>query len=172
MVALPEKAIVLICSTVSPGFHELLSSRIATAGRPDINVIDAPVSGGTLRAADGTLTIFASGAQDALDRSQCLLQDMSEHLYHIPGGPGAGSKVKMVNQLLVGIHIATACEAMALAATAGLDTKVVFDIISNAAGSSWAFVNRVPHMLEGCWESRSALDIFVKDMVSNFRSRK
>jgi 3-hydroxyisobutyrate dehydrogenase-like beta-hydroxyacid dehydrogenase len=156
----------LICSTISPAFHELLSARVAQAGRPDVHVVDAPVSGGTVRAADGTLTIFASGDEGTLDRSQSLLEAMSEHLYRIPGGPGAGSKVKMVNQLLVGIHIATACEAMALAATAGLDTQVVYDIISNAAGSSWAFVNRVPHMLEGCWESRSALDIFVKDMVS------
>lgn len=90
---------------------------------------------------------------------------MSEKLYEISGGPGAASKVKMVNQCLVGTHIAAAAEAMGLAEKAGLDTREVFEIIKNAAGNSWAFENRVPHMLDADWTPRSALDIFVKDMV-------
>ncbi|KAL2285832.1 hypothetical protein FJTKL_07545 [Diaporthe vaccinii] len=164
LISLPISATILICSTVSPAFHETLSSRIAEAGRPDVTVIDSPVSGGTARAADGTLTIFASGEEDALDRAQRLLQDMSEKLYVIPGGAGAASKVKMVNQLLVGTHIAAAAEAMALAAKAGLNTREVYNIITSAAGNSWAFENRVPHMLNGDWTPCSALEIFVKDM--------
>lgn len=163
--ALPTSATILICSTVSPAFHEALPSRIAEAGRPDVTVIDCPVSGGTTRAANGTLTIFASGETAALARAQGLLRDMSEKLYTIPGGVGAASKVKMVNQLLVGTHIAAAAEAMALASKAGLNTGEVFKIITNAAGNSWAFENRVPHMLKGDWTPHSALDIFVKDMV-------
>lgn len=165
--ALPKRAIILVCSTVSSEFHEILLVRIAEAGRADVQVVDCPVSGGTKRAADGTLTIFASGSVDALERSHQLLQDMSEKLYQLPGGPGTTSKVKMVNQLLVGIHIAAAAEAMALAAKMGLNTREVFDVIVNAAGNSWAFENRVPHMLDGDWTPHSALDIFVKDMVSS-----
>lgn len=130
-----------------------------------MKVIDCPVSGGTARAADGTLTIFASGESDVLDRARALLHDMSEKLYVVPGGAGAASKVKMVNQLLVGTHIAAAAEAMALAAKAELNTREVYDIITSAAGNSWAFENRVPHMLNGDWTPCSALDIFVKDMV-------
>lgn len=165
--ALPISATILICSTVSPAFHKALPFRIAKAGRPDVKVIDCPVSGGTARAADGTLTIFASGEADTLERVGDLLRDMSEKLYVIPGGEGAASKMKMVNQLLVGTHIAAAAEAMALATKAGLNTREVYDIITNAAGNSWAFENRVPHMLNGDWTPHSALDIFVKDMVSS-----
>lgn len=128
-------------------------------------MIDCPVSGGTARAANGTLTIFASGEADALQKARGLLDDMSEKLYIIPGGAGAASKVKMVNQLLVGTHIAAATEAMALATKAGLNTREVYNIITSAAGNSWAFENRVPHMLDGDWTPHSALDIFVKDMV-------
>lgn len=72
----------------------------------------------------------------------------------------------MINQLLAGIHIAAAGEAMGLAAKAGLNTRQVYDIILTAAGSSWMFENRVPHMLVNDLTPYSALDIFVKDMVS------
>ncbi|KAF9878867.1 ketose-bisphosphate aldolase class-ii family protein [Colletotrichum karsti] len=161
---LPEHATVLLCSTVPPTYHEALSDRIAQKGRGDVLVVDSPVSGGTKRAAEGTLTIFASGTSVALQRADQILHDMSEKLYIIPGGPGAGSKVKMVNQLLVGTHIAAASEAMGLAAKAGLNTREVYNIITNAAGNSWAFENRVPHMLDGDWTPLSALNIFVKDM--------
>ncbi|KAF7555618.1 hypothetical protein G7046_g6517 [Stylonectria norvegica] len=162
--SLPSHATVIICSTVSPAFHESLQSRLSDAGRDDVLVVDCPVSGGTKRAADGTLTIFASGTDVALEKARRLLDDMSEKLYIIPGGAGAGSKAKMVNQLLVGTHIAAAAEAMALTVKAGLDTREVYDITINAAGNSWAFENRVPHMLDGDWTPLSALDIFVKDM--------
>ncbi|KAI3529929.1 hypothetical protein CSPX01_15152 [Colletotrichum filicis] len=161
---LPANATVLLCSTVPPTYHEALTPRIAAAGRQDVLVVDSPVSGGTKRAADGTLSIFASGAPEALQRADRVLRDMSEKLYIIPGGPGAGSKIKMVNQLLVGTHIAAASEAMGLAAKAGLNTREVYNIITNAAGNSWAYENRVPHMLDGDWTPLSALNIFVKDM--------
>ncbi|OLN87249.1 putative oxidoreductase YgbJ [Colletotrichum chlorophyti] len=161
---LPQNATVLLCSTVPPTYYDDLSTRIAEKGRPDVLIIDSPVSGGTKRAADGTLSIFASGAPEAVQRADQVLRAMSEKLYIIPGGPGAGSKVKMVNQLLVGTHIAAASEAMGLAAKAGLNTREVYNIITNAAGNSWAFENRVPHMLDGDWTPLSALNIFVKDM--------
>lgn len=130
-----------------------------------MGIIDCPVSGGTQRAAAGTLTLMASGAPEALERADQLLRHMSEKLYIITGSAGSGSKMKMVNQLLVGSHIAASAEAMALAVKAGLNTREVYDIIINAAGSSWAFQNRVPHMLDGDWTPLSAVDIFVKDMV-------
>ncbi|KAL2817534.1 NAD-binding of NADP-dependent 3-hydroxyisobutyrate dehydrogenase-domain-containing protein [Aspergillus granulosus] len=162
--ALPRDATVVLCSTVPPTYYDTLPSRIADIGRPDVAVVDAPVSGGTLRAANGTLTIFAAGSPDALSRATSLLHDMSERLYIISGGLGAGSKVKMINQLLVGTHIAAASEAIAFATKAGLDTTEVFDIIQHTSGSSWAWDNRVPHMLEEDWTPLSALNIFVKDM--------
>ncbi|EGY22028.1 hypothetical protein VD0002_g4074 [Verticillium dahliae] len=171
--ALPHNATILLCSTVPPAYYDTLAPRIAQVGRSDILIVDCPVSGGTVRAAHGTLTIFASGSSEALARADQILHEMSEKLYEISGGPGAASKVKMVNQCLVGTHIAAAAEAMGLAEKAGLDTREVFEIIKNAAGNSWAFENRVPHMLDADWTPRSALDIFVKDMgivVSSARS--
>jgi 3-hydroxyisobutyrate dehydrogenase-like beta-hydroxyacid dehydrogenase len=128
-------------------------------------LIDSPVSGGTVRAADGTLTILSSASPAALLRGKKVLSDMSEKLFVIPGGIGAASNVKMVNQLLAGVHIAAAAEAMGLAVKLGLNTRRVYDIIVNTSGNSWMFENRVPHMLNDDWMPHSALDIFVKDMA-------
>ncbi|KAH7232762.1 hypothetical protein BKA59DRAFT_446263 [Fusarium tricinctum] len=164
LTTLPIGATILICSTIPPTFYDTLKSRLEKSGRADIFIVDCPVSGGTKRAAAGTLTIFASGTPDALNNANQLLGSMAETLHVIRGGEGTASKIKMVNQLLVGVHIAVAAEAMGLAAKAGLNTREVYNIITNAAGNSWAFENRVPHMLEGDWTPLSALSIFVKDM--------
>lgn len=154
-----------MCSTVPSAYLKEVQSALDLHNRKDIFLVDSPVSGGTVRAANGTLTIMTSASEVALDKSKKLLSALSEKLYVIPGGIGAASNVKMVNQLLAGIHIAAAAEAMGLAATMGLNTRQVYDIIVNAAGNSWMFENRVPHMLENDWTPRSALDIFVKDMA-------
>ncbi|KAL2678401.1 hypothetical protein Neosp_009147 [[Neocosmospora] mangrovei] len=139
---LPTGAMILICSTIPPAFYDSIANRLSKAGRPDVLLVDCPVSGGTKRAAEGTLTIFASGSPEDLKRSDQLLKSMSETLFTIEGGTGAASKIKMVNQLLVGIHIAVAAEAMGLAAKAGLNTREVYNVIITAAGNSWAFENR------------------------------
>jgi 3-hydroxyisobutyrate dehydrogenase-like beta-hydroxyacid dehydrogenase len=91
---------------------------------------------------------------------------LSNDLFIIPGGLGSASNVKMINQLLVGTSIVAAAEAMALGTKLGLNTNEVYRIVTNAAGNSWAFENRVPAMLEDDWRPHSALDIFVKDLVS------
>jgi len=142
-----------------------VQSTLEQIQRADVLLVDSPVSGGTVRAAQGKLTILVSGSERALKYGQEILSLMSEQLYSIPGGIGAASNVKMINQLLAGTHIAAAAEAMGLAAKAGLNTRHVYDIIVNAAGNSWMFENRVPHMLDNDLTPYSALDIFVKDMV-------
>lgn len=147
-------------------FLKFVQQRLNDTNRSDIYLIDSPVSGGTVRAAQGKLTVLASGTKSALQQGHELLTFLSEKLYIIPGGVGTASNVKMINQLLAGIHIAAAGEAMGLAAKAGLNTRQVHDIILTAAGSSWMFENRVPHMLDNDLTPYSALDIFVKDMVS------
>ncbi|EON69865.1 hypothetical protein W97_09128 [Coniosporium apollinis CBS 100218] len=162
--ALPTGAVVVLCSTVPPAAIQEIQEKLRQRGRTDISLLDCPVSGGTARAALGTLTIMVAGSPEALDKGNAILSDISEKLYVIPGGIGAASNVKMINQLLVGVHIAAAAEAMGLAAKAGLNTRQVYDIITNAAGNSWAFENRVPHMLDNDWNPLSALNIFVKDM--------
>ncbi|KAJ8753715.1 hypothetical protein K2173_026391 [Erythroxylum novogranatense] len=161
--ALPPGASIILSSTVSPAFVSQLDRRLRNEGK-GLKLVDAPVSGGVKRAADGTLTIIASGTIEALTSCGSVLSALSEKLYVIKGGCGAGSGVKMVNQLLAGVHIASAAEAMAYGAHLGLNTRMLFDFIRNSGGTSWMFENRVPHMLDNDYTPYSALDIFVKDL--------
>ncbi|PKI44179.1 hypothetical protein CRG98_035416, partial [Punica granatum] len=133
--ALPAGASIILSSTVSPSFVSQLERRLQGEGK-GLKLVDAPVSGGVKRAAEGTLTIMASGTDEALHSTGSVLSAMSEKLYVIKGGCGAGSGVKMVNQLLAGVHIASAAEAMALGARLGLNTRVLFDVIKNSGGDS------------------------------------
>lgn len=159
--ALRDGATIILSSTVSPGFVTCLEKRLKGKG---LKLVDAPVSGGVKRAAEGTLTTMASGTDEALSCASTVLSVSSEKLYIIKGGCGAASSIKMVNQLLAGVHIAAAAEAMAFAARLGLKTKKLFEVLKNASGYSWMFGNRVPHMLENDYTPYSAVDIFVKDL--------
>ena len=89
---------------------------------------------------------------------------MAAQVYRLGDECGHGSTVKMVNQLLAGVHIAAAAEAMAFGVKAGIDPQILYEVISNSAGSSWIFQNRVPHMLAGDYTPLSAVEIFVKDL--------
>jgi ketose-bisphosphate aldolase len=160
---LPPGATIILSSTVSPAYVSQLERRLHNGGK-NLKLVDAPVSGGVQRASMGTLTIMASGTDDALKSVGNVLAALSEKLYVIKGGCGSGSGVKMVNQLLAGVHIASAAEAMAFAARLGLNTRLLFDFITISGGTSWMFENRVPHMLNNDYTPYSALDIFVKDM--------
>src|SRR5437879_6904324 len=89
---------------------------------------------------------------------------MSSTVYRLGDRAGLGSKVKIVNQLLAGVHIAAAAEAMALGMREGVDPEALFEVITHSAGNSWMFENRVPHILKGDYTPLSAVDIFVKDL--------
>jgi 3-hydroxyisobutyrate dehydrogenase len=154
-------AVVVACATVPPLFAERLAARLAEKG---ILMLDAPVSGGAAKAATGEMTIMASGARDAFDRADPYLSAIATKVYRLGDKPGIGSRVKMINQLLAGVHIAAAAEAMALGMKAGIDGKVLYEVITNSAGASWMFQNRVPHILDNDYAPRSAVDIFVKDL--------
>ncbi|XP_068664392.1 uncharacterized protein [Aristolochia californica] len=160
---LPVGASIILSSTVSPGFVTKLEKRLLDKHK-DLKLVDAPVSGGVKRAADGTLTIMAAGSDEALKCTGSVLSALSENLYVIKEGCGAGSCIKMINQLLAGVHIAVSAEAMAFGACLGLNTRTLFDVIKNSPGTSWMFENRVPHMLDNDYTPYSALDIFVKDL--------
>ncbi|KAM7479632.1 hypothetical protein LguiA_027845 [Lonicera macranthoides] len=161
--ALPSGASIILSSTVSPAFVSQLDRRLQNE-KKNLKLVDAPVSGGVKRASEGTLTIMASGTDEAVEHAGSVLSALSEKLYIIKGGCGAGSGVKMVNQLLAGVHIASAAEAMAFGARLGLNTRFLFDAITNSRGTSWMLENRVPHMVDNDYTPLSALDIFVKDL--------
>jgi 3-hydroxyisobutyrate dehydrogenase len=154
-------SVVVTSSTVPPAFAAELGERIERAGLLNI---DAPVSGGVKKAVEGQLTVMASGPAAAFDQCAPLFDAIAGKLYRLGEKPGQGSTVKMVNQLLAGVHIAAAAEAMALGIKAGADPQVLFDVISNSAGASWMFQNRVPHILDGDYTPLSAVNIFVKDL--------
>ena len=156
MGALPEGAAVVLHSTVPPAFATALGERLAASGHP---FLDAPVSGGTVGADAGKLTIMASGSPEAFAAAEPLLAAVAGRTYRLGDRPGIGSSVKMVNQLLAGVHIAAACEAMALGVRAGAEAATLYEVIANSAGNSWMFTNRVPHILARDFAPLSAVEI-------------
>jgi putative dehydrogenase len=154
-------AVVLCSSTVAPEVARTLEARLAAMG---LHLLDAPVSGGGVAARAGSMTVMASGSAAAFAGAEEVLAAIGAKVWRLGDRAGVGSTVKMVNQLLAGVHIAAAAEAMALGIRAGADPQTLFDVISTSAGSSWMFQNRVPHILAGDDTPASAVNIFVKDL--------
>ena len=153
--------VVLSSATMAPTDARRLADRCDRAG---LLYLDAPMSGGMARAASGELTVMASGSPTAFDRADAVLEAIATKVYRLGDEPGIGASFKMVNQLLAGVHIAAACEAIAFAKRLGLDIDKVFDVITASAGNSWMFENRIPHVLKGDYSPASAVDIFAKDL--------
>jgi len=159
--AMPPGAVFVSSATMAPDVPRDLARRLEPTGRL---YLDAPISGGAQRAAEGELTVLVSGSPTALERARPVLNAMAATVYELGDTPGLGAAFKMVNQLLAGVHIAAACEAVAFAAKLGLDLPRVYEVITASAGNSWMFENRVPHVLEGDYRPRSAVEIFTKDL--------
>ena len=159
--ALTPGSVVVSSATVSPEFARDLGRRLGEHG---ILMVDAPVSGGAARAAEGKLTLMTSGPAEAYAKCEEVLGALSAQVYHLGEEHGMGSQVKIVNQLLAGVHIAAMAEALALGIREGVDLKVLYEVITHSAGNSWMFENRAPHVIEGDYTSLSAVDIFVKDL--------
>lgn len=153
--------LVIASATVPPGFAEALGKRLAAKG---LHMLDAPVSGGAARAASGEMTMMTSGPAEAYALAEDVLAAISGKVYRLGDPHGVGSKVKIINQLLAGVHIAAAAEAMALGLREGVNPDALYDVITHSAGNSWMFENRVPHILSGDYTPLSAVDIFVKDL--------
>ena len=154
-------SVVITSATVDPTLPPLWEARLAARG---LHLIDAPVSGGAAKAASGEMTVMASGKPEAFAAVGGLLDAVAGKVYRLADHAGVGSTVKMVNQHLAGVHIAAACEAMALGIRAGADPDKLYEVITNSAGNSWMFANRVPHILAGDYTPLSAVNIFIKDL--------
>jgi len=161
LAALPENGIVVLMATCPPGAVEKIAARVLEAGR---RFVDAPVSGGVVGAENATLTIMAAAPQAAVEAAQPVLDALGDKIFHVGEKPGQGAMVKTVNQLLCGVHIAVAAEALSLAAKVGVDLAVMLSILSGSSASSWMLKNRGPRMLQAEPEVTSAVDIFVKDL--------
>jgi 3-hydroxyisobutyrate dehydrogenase len=159
--ALRRGSVFVMCSTVDPNWSIALEARLAEQG---IVYLDAPISGGAAKAASGQMTMMTAGSAEAYAKVGAALDAMAAKVYRLGDKAGAGSKVKIINQLLAGVHIAAAAEAMALGIREGVDAKDIYEVITNSAGNSWMFENRMAHVLAGDYTPLSAVDIFVKDL--------
>lgn len=158
---LPDGATVILMATCPPDSVAALAGRVEAAGR---RFVDAPVSGGTVGAVAGTLSIMAAAPAAVVESVRPVLAAMGDKVFHVGEAPGQGATVKTVNQLLCGVHIAVVAEAFSLAAKAGVDLAVLLEIMSGSAASSWMLKDRGPRMLEAEPGITSAVDIFVKDL--------
>ena len=160
-------ATIIISSTVTPDYYEYVASFLAKeCGRHDVHVLDSPVSGGVAGARTGTLSIYSSGSDAALNLAKPVLHALGTKVYTIPGGLGSGSKAKTCHQVLPEIDIALCAEAMAFAARAGLDTREVLHAVQTSDGRSWIVGDRVLHMIENDLFPHSVIPNSFKDSVS------
>jgi 3-hydroxyisobutyrate dehydrogenase len=158
-------SVVILTSTVGLDGIVPIAARLGEFG---VELVDAPLSGGPVRAGNGDLLIVVGGSPEARKKAQPVLDLLASTLTVVGDAPGAGQAFKTINQLLCGVHIAAAAEALALAAALGLDLNATLETLGAGAAGSFMLANRGPRMLEayddGEPEVLSRLDIFVKDM--------
>jgi putative dehydrogenase len=154
-------ATIISCATVSPDMAKTNAKRCLDAG---LNYLDAPISGGAAKAAQGKLSIMASGTGDAFAGAAPALDAMAEKVFNLGDEVGAGSAMKAVNQLLAGVHIAAMAEALTFGMTQGVTPEKFVEVISQCAGTSWMLENRAPHIVDGDYTPKSSIDIWPKDL--------
>jgi len=159
--AMRAGSVFVMCSTVDPNWSVALEARLEKLG---LHYVDAPISGGAAKAASGEMTMMTAAKPAAYAKCENILNAMAGKVYKLGDHAGAGSKVKIINQLLAGVHIAAAAEAMALGLREGVNPDALYDVITHSAGNSWMFENRMAHVLAADYTPLSAVDIFVKDL--------
>ena len=159
--ALGPGHVVIASSTIAPGDVARLGRRVADTGA---SLVDAPVSGGPARAHEGTMSMMVAGNAAALERCAPLFAAIAAKVFRVGTAPGDGAHFKVINNMLAGINLAAAAEAMALAARAGLDPALVLDVVGASSGASWIFADRMPRAVAGDYAPRAAARILTKDV--------
>lgn len=154
-------AVLVMSSTVAPAFAESLAARLAERG---LRMLDAPVSGGPARARAGTMSMMLAGADAALARARPVLEAISGARFRVSARAGDGARAKIVNNMLAGVNLAAACEAMALGIRLGLAPQTICEVVGASSGASWIFADRMPRVLAGDYAPRAALDVLAKDL--------
>ena len=152
---------VMVSSTIAAQDARRFGEALAARG---LLMLDAPVSGGAAKAAAGEMTVMAAGDDAVFAKLQPVLDAVAGKVYRCGKDIGQGATVKIIHQLLAGVHIAAGAEAMALAAKAGIPLDLMYDVVTHAAGNSWMFENRMKHVVDGDYTPLSMVDIFVKDL--------
>ncbi|MEM9476827.1 MAG: L-threonate dehydrogenase [Pseudomonadota bacterium] len=158
---LAKGTVVIACATVPPAFAQDMERRCAEHG---LLYLDAPISGGAKKAAEGKLSIMASGAPAAFTAAEPVLTATAETVFHLGDQAGPGSAMKAVNQLLAGVHIAAMAEAMTFGMAQGIAPATFVDVITQCAGTSWMLENRAPHVVAGDYTPHSQINIWPKDL--------
>lgn len=152
---------VAVSSTISPAYAEALAPRLEAVG---LQHLDAPVSGGPSRARDGTLSMMAAGSDATFEAARPRLECLAGRLFRAGARAGDGARAKILNNLLAGVHLAAASEALALGERMGLDPNALMAIMRASSGDSWMLADRMPRILGGDHTVRAALDILRKDL--------
>jgi L-threonate 2-dehydrogenase len=168
--ALRPHAVVLLASTLDPDDVVAVAAKLAARG---LSCVDAPVSGGPRRAAEGTMTMMVAGAAAAMARAEPVLAAIAGKVFRVGTAPGAAAKFKIVNNLLAAVNLAAGAEALALATAAGLDPRMVVEVVNASSGASWMFADRMPRALDGDYAPRAAAKILAKDVgiATSFAAR-
>lgn len=154
-------AVIVSCATVAPAFAREMETRCADLG---LLYLDAPISGGSAKAALGALSVMAAGSAQAFAAARPLLEACAETVFELGDAAGPGSAMKSVNQLLAGVHIAAMAEAMTFGMTQGITPEKFLSVIRNCAGTSWMLENRAPHIVDGDYSPKSQINIWPKDL--------
>ena len=158
--ALPRGAAVLLCPTIAPHDTERFAARLAEAG---LEAIDAPMSGGPLRAREGTMSLMVACAASSFERQRDLIEALSGAVFRLGERLGDGARMKLVNNLLAGINLAGAAEVLALAERAGLDPALALDVIERSSGQSWIASDRMRRAIAGDLAPRAHTTLLNKD---------
>jgi len=153
-------ATVMICSTIAPRDVESLAARL---GEMNVACLDAPMSGGPARARDGTMSLMVACADAAYARHEPVLRDLSSRLVRLGERIGDGARTKLVNNLLAGINLAAAAEALALAERLGLDAQRTLQVFEQSSAQSWIGSDRLKRALAGDFEPRAHTSLLAKD---------
>jgi len=151
---------VMLCPTISPQDVESFAARLAERG---VHTLDAPMSGGPARARDGSMSLMLACTQAVYDQQAGLLRDLSAKVFHISEKPGDGARTKLVNNLLAGINLVGAAEALALAGRLGLDLAKTLDVIEQSSGQSWIGSDRMRRAIAGDYAPRAHVTLLEKD---------
>ncbi|WP_394699196.1 L-threonate dehydrogenase [uncultured Cohaesibacter sp.] len=154
-------AVVMSCATVAPDFARAMEAKCSEVG---VLYVDAPISGGAIKAAQGQLSILSSATPEAYAAAEELFEATAETVFRLGDCAGAGSAMKAVNQMLAGIHIAAMGEAITFGMTQGVEPASFVEVISKCAGTSWMLENRAPHVVAGDYTPHSAINIWLKDL--------
>jgi putative dehydrogenase len=159
--ALAPGSIVIVSSTVAPGYVAALAARLERMG---LRVLDAPVSGGPQRAAAGTMTVMVSGAATTIEECGALFKAIAGNTFVVGSAPGVAATFKVLNNQLAAVNLAAGAEAMAMAMRAGIDPNKFMEVVNASSGASWIFSERMVRALAGDRTPRAAVTLLHKDV--------